>query len=104
MVMKRAKNIKFDEFGSRRKKNFGFQNLKKGKSFLNIEIKRNKRLQIFFQDDEISISIKRRRNVVLTNDNSFNKTFQFKRQYSVAELKSTNLNFDYNKNYKEFKN
>ena len=37
IMMKRAKNIKFDEFGSPRKK-FDFQNLKREKSFVNIEI------------------------------------------------------------------
>ena len=38
MMVKRAKNIKFGEFGSRGKKNFGFQNLEGGKPFLNIEV------------------------------------------------------------------
>ena len=38
MMIKRAKNIKFDEFDSREEKNFDFQNLKRGKPFLNIKI------------------------------------------------------------------
>ena len=57
-----------------------------------ILLKRNKRLQISFRNDEVSVSIKRKRNIVRTNDDSFDKTSQFKRQRSVAELKSTNLN------------
>ena len=36
MMIKRAKNIKFDEFNFRKKKKFDFQNLKEKKSFLNI--------------------------------------------------------------------
>ena len=40
--MKRTKNIKFNEFDSREKKNFDFQNLKKEKPFLNIEISKLK--------------------------------------------------------------
>ena len=38
MMVKRAKNIKFDELNSRREKKFGFQNLKKRKPFLTIEV------------------------------------------------------------------
>ena len=40
MMMKRAKNIKFDELSAREKK-FNFQNLKGRKPFLNIEIIKN---------------------------------------------------------------
>ena len=69
-----------------------------------ILLKRNKRLQILFQNDEISVSIRRRRNVVQANNNFFDEISQFKCQRSVAELKSTNLNLYYNKSYKEFKN
>ena len=50
------------------------------------------------------MSIKRRRSVISANNDFFNKISQFKRQRSVAELKSTDLNLYYNKNYKEFKN
>ena len=66
-------------------------------------LKKNKRLQIFFRDDEISVSIKRKRNFAQANDDSFDEIFQFKRQCSIVELKSANLNLYYNKNYKEFK-
>ena len=76
----------------------------KAKREYQILLKRNKRLQISFRDNEISVSVKRRRNVVRTSNDSFDETFQFKHQRSVAELKSTNLNFYYDKNYKEFKN
>ena len=69
-----------------------------------ILLKRNKRLQIFFQNNKISVSIRRKCNVARASDNFFDEIFQFKCQRSVAELKSTNLNFYYNKNYKEFKN
>ena len=69
-----------------------------------ILLKKNKRLQTSFQNDEVNVSIKRRRSVVRTSDNSFDETFQFKRQRSVVELKSTNLNLYYDKSYKEFKN
>ena len=48
--------------------------------------------------------IKRRRNIVRTSDDSFDEISQFKRQRSVAELKSANLNLYYDKSYKEFKN
>ena len=40
-----------------------------------ILLKRNKRLQIFFRDDKINISIRRRRSAVLTNNNFLNKIF-----------------------------
>ena len=61
-------------------------------------------MQIFFRNDEISVLIRRRRNAVRTSDDFFNEIFQFKCQRSVVELKSTNLNFYYDKGYKEFKN
>ena len=69
-----------------------------------ILLKRNKRLQISLRDDEVSVSIRRKRNVVRINNDFFDEIFQFKRQRSVAELKSANLNFYYDKSYKEFKN
>ena len=47
--------------------------------------------------------IRRKRNAARTNDDFFDETSQFKRQRSVVELKSTNLNLYYNKSYKEFK-
>ena len=40
-----------------------------------ILLKRNKRLQISFRDDEISVSIRRRRSAVRASDNSFDKIF-----------------------------
>ena len=69
-----------------------------------ILLKKNKRLQIFFRNDEVNVSIKRKRSVVQANNDFFDKIFQFKRQRSIAELKSANLNLYYNKSYKEFKN
>ena len=69
-----------------------------------ILLKRNKRLQILFRDNEVNVSIRRRRNAARASDDFFNEIFQFKRQRSVAELKSANLNLYYGKNYKEFKN
>ena len=68
-----------------------------------ILLKRNKRLQTLFQDDEISVSIRRRRSAVRTSDDFFDEIFQFKRQRSIVELKSTNLKLYYDKSYKEFK-
>ena len=79
------------------------KNLKAEKEY-QILLKRNRKLQIFFLNNEISVLTKRRRNVVLTNDDLFNNISQFKRQRSIAELKLTNLNFYYDKSYKEFKN
>ena len=69
-----------------------------------ILLKRNKRLQIFFQNDKVSVLIRRRRSVVRTSDDFFDETSQLKRQRSIAELKSANLNLYYNKSCKEFKN
>ena len=37
-MIKKVKNIKFDKLNAREKKDFGFQNLKKKKLFLNIKI------------------------------------------------------------------
>ena len=48
--------------------------------------------------------IRRRRSVVRASNDFFDETSQFKRQRSVAELKSANLNLYYGKSYKEFKN
>ena len=48
--------------------------------------------------------IKRKRSVTSANNDSLNKIFQFKCQRSIVELKSTNLNLYYNKNYRKFKN
>ena len=50
------------------------------------------------------MSVRRRRSAVRANDDFFDETFQLKRQRSVAELKSANLNLYYDKSYKEFKN
>ena len=50
------------------------------------------------------MSIKRRRSVVRTSDDFFDEISQFKRQRSITELKSANLNLYYDKSYKEFKN
>ena len=69
-----------------------------------ILLKKNKRLQTFLRNDEVNVSIKRKRSAVRASDDSFDEISQFKRQRSVAELKSANLNLYYNKNYKEFKN
>ena len=85
------------------KKRARSKNLKAKKEY-QILLKKNKRLQISFRDDEISVLIRRRRSVVRANNDFFNEISQLKRQRSVAELKSTNLNFYYDKNYKEFKN
>ena len=68
-----------------------------------ILLKKNKRLQTSFRNDEVSVSIRRRRNAVRASNNFFDETSQFKRQRSVAELKSANLNLYYDKSYKEFK-
>ena len=69
-----------------------------------ILLERNKRLQTFLRNDEINVSIRRKRSAVRASDDSFDEIFQFKRQRSVAELKSANLNLYYDKSYKEFKN
>ena len=68
-----------------------------------ILLKKSKKLQISFQNDDVNVLIKRRRSVARASDNFFNKISQLKRQRSVAELKSANLNLYYNKNCKEFK-
>ena len=78
------------------------KNLKVKKEY-QILLKRNKRLQIFLRDDEISVSIRHRRNAVRASNDSFDKISQFKRQCSIVELKSANLNLYYDKSYKEFK-
>ena len=66
-------------------------------------LKKNKKLQTFIRENKVEMSTKRKRNVASANDNFLNKTSQFKRQRSIIELKSTNLNLYYNKNYKKFK-
>ena len=68
-----------------------------------ILLKKNKKLHFSFRNDEISVSIKRKRNADRANNDSFNETSQFKRQRSIVKLKSANLNLYYDKNYKEFK-
>ena len=75
----------------------------KAKREYQILLKRNKRLQTPLRDDEISMSIRRRRSVVRTSDDFFDEISQLKRQRSVVELKSANLNLYYDKSYKEFK-
>ena len=46
----------------------------KAKREYQILLKRNKRLQTFFRNDEVSVSIRRRRNVVRASDNFFDET------------------------------
>ena len=84
------------------KKRARSKNLKTKRKY-QILLKRNKRLQTSLRNDEVSVSIRHRRNAVRASDNSFDEISQFKRQRSVAELKSANLNFYYDKSYKEFK-
>ena len=84
------------------KKRARSKNLKAKKEY-QILLKKNKRLQTSFRNDEVSVSIRRRRSVVRASDDFFDKTSQLKHQRSVAELKSANLNFYYDKSYKEFK-
>ena len=69
-----------------------------------ILLKKNKRLQIFIRENEIQTSTKCKRNVISMSDDSSDEIFQLKRQRSIVELKSANLNLYYDKNYKEFKN
>ena len=66
------------------KKQTQSKNLKVKRKY-QILLKKNKRLQIFFRDDEISVSIKCKRNVARASDDFFNKISQFKCQCSVAE-------------------
>ena len=49
------------------------------------------------------MSIRCKRNAASVSNDFFDKISQFKYYYSIAELKSANLNFYYDKNYKEFK-
>ena len=98
-----SKNNAVDYTALVKKKQAQNKNLKVKRKY-QILFKRNKRLQIFFQNDKISVSIRSKRNVVSMNNNFFDEISQFKRQRSVAELKLTNLNFYYHKNYKKFKN
>ena len=56
------------------KKRAQSKNLKVKRKY-QILLKRNKKLQIFFRNDEISVSIKRKRSVVATSNDSLNKTF-----------------------------
>ena len=84
------------------KKRARSKNLKAKREY-QILLKRNKRLQTSLRDDEVSVSIRRRRSAARASDDSFDEISQFKRQRSVAELKSANLNLYYDKNYKEFK-
>ena len=85
------------------KKRARSKNLKVKREY-QILLKRNKRLQTFLRNDEVSVSIKRRRSAARASDDSFNEISQFKCQRSIAELKSANLNLYYDKSYKEFKN
>ena len=85
------------------KKRARSKNLKAKREY-QILLKKNKRLQASLRDDEVSVSIKRRHSAIRASNDSFDETFQFKRQRSVVELKPANLNLYYGKSYKEFKN
>ena len=78
------------------------KNLKIKKEY-QILLKKNKRLQIFIWENKVQTLTKRKRNIVSTNDDFSNEILQFKRQRSIIELKSTNLNLYYDKSYKKFK-
>ena len=58
-------------------------------------------LQSFIQ---VNVLIRRKRSIASTSDDFFDKTFQFKYQRSIVELKLMNLNFYYNKNIKSLRN
>ena len=102
-VMNSAKMTLSTTLRLSRRKRARNKNLKVKREY-QILLKKNKRLQTFFQNDEVNVSIRRRRSVVRASNDFFNEISQFKRQRSVVELKSANLNLYYDKSYKEFKN
>jgi len=79
------------------------KNLEVKKEYLILQ-KRNKYLQKSIRNNKIILQEQHRKRINNTNKNSFNNVFALKRQYSIVNLKLTNLNLYYNKSFKKFKN
>ena len=79
------------------------KNLKVKKKYLILQ-KRNQRLQEFLRDDEIETSLTRKRKATKINKKLFMNALKLKRQRSIYEMKSINLDIYNDKKFKKFKN
>ena len=79
------------------------KNLKVKRKYLILQ-KKNKRLLKLIKNDKIKTSSTRRRKITKIDENLFAKILKLKRQRSIIDLKSTDLNIYNDKNFKKFKN
>ena len=85
------------------KKRTKTKNLKVKREYLILQ-ERNKRLLKSIKNDEVEMLSTRRRRITKIDENLFAKILKLKRQRSIIDLKSTNLNIYNDKNFKKFKN
>ncbi len=85
------------------KKQAKTKNLKIKKKYLILQ-KRNKHLQKSIRDNKVASQEQYCKYISNANRDFFNNAFALKRQRLIVDLKSTNLNFYYNKSFKKFKN
>ena len=78
------------------------KNLKVKKKYLILQ-KRNQRLQEFLRDDEIETSLTRKRKATKINKKLFMNALKLKRQRSIYEMKSINLDIYNDKKFKNLK-
>ena len=85
------------------KKQAKTKNLETKRKYLILQ-KRNKRLQKSIRNNKVTSQEQRCKRISNANKNSLNNVFVLKRLRSIIDLKSTNLNLYYDKNFKKFKN
>ena len=94
-------NIDYTEFVVKEKAKT--KNLKVKRKYLILQEK-NKRFLKLIKNDEIETLSTRRRRIIKIDENLFTKISKLKRQRSIIDLKSTNLDIYNDKNFKKFKN
>ena len=85
------------------KKRAKTKNLKVKRKYFILQ-ERNKRFLKLIKNDEVETSSTRRRKITKIDENLFAKTSKLKRQRSIIDLKSTNLDTYNDKSFKKFKN
>ena len=94
-------NVDYIEFVVKKKAKT--KNLKIKRKYLILQEK-NKRLLKLIKNDEVKMSLTRRRKIIKIDENLLAKVSGLKRQHSTINLKSTNFDIYNDKSFKKFKN
>ena len=101
VVTSSSDNVDYVEFVVKEKTKT--KNLKVKRKYLILQEK-NKRFLKSIKNDEVETSSTRRRRITKIDENFLMKISKLKRQHSIINLKSTNLDIYNDKSFKKFKN